>query len=219
MTKNNISGNQGLMEKILDWAYSKAIMGFGNVDSAYTLGDEYLRKKGYLRQQVDALIRWQVSKAAVSGFITGIGGFAAFPISFPANVASVVYIQIRMISAIAYMGGYDLKDDKVKMMVLASMVGNGAKDLLKDMGISLGEKWVGKIIMDGSSSKIVSTINKKLGTKFFTKAGSKNLGKLVPLMGGVIGGAFDAAGTRIVGITARKIFIDGAGNALLIRRN
>jgi hypothetical protein len=205
------TNNNGLVMKVLDWAYSKAISGFGSVESAYKLGDEFLKKKGTLDQQVNSLIKWQVSKAATSGFLTGIGGFAILPFSLPANIASVIYIQIRMISAIAYMGGHDLQSDRVKTMVMASMIGNGAKEFLKDIGINAGEKVVNKM-MTKSSSKIITSINEKLGTKFFTKSGSKSLGKFVPLVGGVIGGAFDGASTRIVGKVAKKIFIDDNNN-------
>lgn len=182
---DNSNGN--VIAKIFDWAYNKALTGYVGADSAYELGDNFLREKGSLARQVDKLIRWQLSKAAASGFLTGIGGFAFMPFSIPANVASVIYIQVRMISAIAYMGGHDLQSDQVKTMVMATMVGNGAKEILKDISIRSGEK---------------------IGTKLLARVGSKSFGKAVPLLGGIIGGAFDAASTQIVGKMAKKIFIE-----------
>lgn len=186
MSKNDNS-NSGVIAKIFDWAYNKALTGYVGADSAYQLGDDFLKEKGTLDKQVDKLIRWQLSKAAASGFLTGIGGFAFMPFSIPANVASVIYIQIRMISAIAYMGGHDLQSDQVKTMVMGAMVGNGAKEILKDMSIKSGEK---------------------LGTKLLAKVSGKNFGKAVPLLGGIIGGAFDAASTQVVGKMAKRLFID-----------
>ena len=35
-----------------------------------------------------------------------------------------------------------------------------------------------------------------------------NLGKMVPFVGGVIGGSFDAMTTNYIGNTARKVFIE-----------
>lgn len=183
----NDNSNNGIISKVFDWAYNKALTGYVGADSAYQLGDNFLKEKGTLDKQVDKLIKWQLSKAAASGFLTGIGGFAFMPFSIPANVASVIYIQIRMISAIAYMGGHDLQSDQVKTMVMGAMVGNGAKEILKDMSIRTGEK---------------------LGTKLLAKVGSKSFGKAIPLIGGIIGGAFDAASTQVVGKVAKKIFID-----------
>lgn len=209
MDNNNLK-NQGLVMKMLDWAYSKAITGFMGAESAYDLGNSYLQSKGDLGGQVDKLIKWQVTKSATSGFLTGIGGLAFMPFSIPANVASVVYLQIRMITAIAYMGGHDIQSDQVKSMVYVSMVGNGAKEILKDLGIKTGER-VMTHIAQTASLKMLNIINEKTSTNLVTKFGTKGLsklGKAVPLMGGLVGGAFDGITTGIVGKTAKKIFID-----------
>lgn len=184
---------RGLIAKTLDWAYSKAVTGFIGVDSAYELAESYLNEQGSLKQKVDSLIKWQVAKAATSGFTLGLGGLITMPLAVPANIASVIYMQIRMISAIAYMGGYDIRSDQVKSMVYICMAGNGAKELLKNAGIQLGEKLIMKI-----STKLAS----KLGEKGFV-----SLGKAVPVLGGVVGGSFDAVSTRIVGKVAKKVFI------------
>lgn len=196
MTKKQIS--KGLVARTLDWAYSKAITGFTGVDSAYELGNSYLNQEGTLDQQVNSLIRWQVTKAATSGFATGLGGVMIMPLTVPANLASVIYIQIRMITAIAYMGGHDIHSDKVKTLVYICMVGNGAKELLKDLSVKAGEKLVTKIL-----EKVSIKLAGKIGAKSITSAG-----KAIPVVGGIIGGSFDATTTRMVGKVAKKIFID-----------
>jgi hypothetical protein len=38
------------------------------------------------------------------------------PVANPANLTSVLYIQLRMIAAIAHMGDHDISDDQVKSM-------------------------------------------------------------------------------------------------------
>ena len=198
MSDNKQQINKGLIAKTMDWAYSKAVVGFTGVDSAYDLGNSYLQQGGTLEQQVDSLIKWQVAKAATSGFLSGVGGLAIMPIAVPANVASVIYVQIRMITAIAYMGGHDINDDRVKSMVYISMAGNGAKELLKDISIKAGEKLLTKII-------------EKVSVKLAAKMGSKSVvsaGKVVPIIGGIVGGSYDAITTRIVGRVAKKIFIE-----------
>ncbi|WP_165024732.1 EcsC family protein [Dysgonomonas sp. ZJ279] len=190
---------KGLISKTLDWAYSKAIVGFTGVDSAYDLANSYLEQKGTLSHQVDSLIKWQVAKAATSGFVTGLGGVTVMPLTVPANVASVIYVQVRMIAAIAYMGGYDITSDKVKSLIYISMAGNGAKELLKDLSIRSGEKVLTKVLQK-ISLKVVST-----------NAGEKtaaNIGKAIPVLGGIIGGSFDGISTKIIGKVAKNIFID-----------
>lgn len=195
--KNN-QINKGIIAKTLDWAYEKALGGLAGVDSAYDLGNTFLKQKGTLEQQVDSLIKWQVAKAATSGFVTGLGGLAIMPLTVPANIASVIYIQIRMITAIAYMGGHDVQDDRVKSLVYISMAGNGAKELLKEVTVRAGERLL---------SRIIEKVSVKLASKVGEK-GAVSLGKAVPVVGGVVGGSFDAITTRIVGKVAKKIFIE-----------
>lgn len=199
MTKRqNTQVNKGIIAKTLDWAYSKAVSGFTGVDSAYDLGNSYLAQKGSLEDQVDSLIKWQVAKAATSGFVTGLGGVMIMPLTVPANIASVIYVQIRMIAAIAYMGGHDIREDRVKSLIYICMVGNGAKELLKDMSVKAGERLAAKI-----AEKVSTNIASKTGQKSVT-----TLGKAVPVLGGVVGGSYDAITTRVVGKVAKKIFID-----------
>lgn len=199
MTKRqNTEVNKGIIAKTLDWAYSKAVSGFTGVDSAYDLGNSYLAQKGSLEEQVDSLIKWQVAKAATSGFVTGLGGVMIMPLTVPANIASVIYVQIRMIAAIAYMGGHDIREDRVKSLIYICMVGNGAKELLKDMSVKAGERLAAKI-----AEKVSTNIASKTGQKSVT-----SLGKAVPVLGGVVGGSYDAITTRVVGKVAKKIFID-----------
>ena len=55
-------------------------------------------------------------------------------------------------------------------------------------------------------------VNSKVGFRFVTKFGEKgvvNLGKVVPVLGGVIGGTLDVASTKIIGNNVYKIFIKG----------
>ncbi len=196
--RQNTQVNKGIIAKTLDWAYSKAVSGFTGVDSAYDLGNSYLAQQGSLEAQVDSLIKWQVAKAATSGFVTGLGGVMIMPLTVPANIASVIYVQIRMIAAIAYMGGHDIREDRVKSLIYICMVGNGAKELLKDVSVKAGERLAAKI-----AEKVSASIASKTGEKSVT-----SLGKAVPVLGGVVGGSYDAITTRVVGKVAKKIFID-----------
>jgi uncharacterized protein (DUF697 family) len=169
-----------------------------------------LKQEGSLHAQANSLIRWQNTKAGTSGFLTGLGGIITLPVAIPANVASVMYVQIRMIAAIAHMGGYNLNDDRVKSLVFLCLTGNAAKDILKDVGIVVGKKLAENAIKNISGKTIVA-INKKVGFRLLTKFGEKgviNLGKAIPLLGGVVGATFDSVSTNTVGNIARDTFIN-----------
>ena len=95
-------------------------------DSAEDLADAYMEDDAPLVDQVNSLIRWQVTKAATSGFLSGLGGLITLPIAIPANVGVVVVVQLRMIAAIAFMGGYDVKNDRVKTFAYACLAAGTA---------------------------------------------------------------------------------------------
>ncbi|HBC7422224.1 TPA: EcsC family protein [Serratia marcescens] len=199
----------GKVQKALDWAYDKAVNGVPGLDSAQELAESYIKKDGDPVTCVNALIRWQNTKAGTSGFLTGLGGIITLPVAIPANITSVMYIQIRMIAAIAHMGGYDLKTDNVRALVYTCLCGNAAKDILKEAGIKIGTQ-LSKSVINKIPGEVLKTINKTVGFRLLTKYGTKgsiNLVKLVPLAGGIIGGAFDGVSTNIIGNVARKTFI------------
>jgi uncharacterized protein (DUF697 family) len=134
------------------------------------------------------------------------------PVAVPANLASVLLVQVRMIAAIAHMGGYDLKDDQVKTFVFTCLAGNSAKEIIKNSGIQFGRK----LAISGIKKipfTIINKINRAVGFRLITKFGGKgiiNLGKMVPIAGGILGGTLDAVSTNIIGKTAQKLFIDGS---------
>jgi len=204
---NKLSENK--IMKALDWAYEKVVDGVPGLDSAAELAEDYMKGNGSLYDKTNSLIRWQNIKAGTSGFLSGLGGWLTMPVAIPINISSVMYVQIRMIAAIAHMGGHDLKDDRVKTLVYACLTGNAGKDILKQAGIQIGKKLTTQAIKN-VSREVITKINQKVGFRLLTKFGEKgaiNLGKLVPFVGGIIGGTADTIATNTIGNIARDTFI------------
>lgn len=204
----NLESNK--MLQVLDWAYEKSLNGLPGTLSAEELGEEYLNKNG--RDAVKAcnsLINWQVAKCTTSGFLTGLGGIIILPVTIPANISSVIYVQMRMIASIAYIGGYDITSDPVKSLVYMCLTGNAAAEIGKEIGIKIGTKLTETAIKK-ISFETIKKINQAVGFRLITKFGSKgvvNLGKAIPLIGGVIGGGVDLASTKTIGKISKKVFI------------
>ena len=70
-----------------------------------SLAESYQGRHSSPRRDANALIRWQTAKAAGLGFITGVPGLPAMPVTLPANLTSVLFIQIRMIAGYSLLGG------------------------------------------------------------------------------------------------------------------
>jgi len=203
---------QGTLMKVLDWSYDKAVDGlpFPGFDSAIKMAEDYLNRPGNLEKQVDSLIGWQNPKAFVSGFVTGLGGLPLLPFTVSADITCVVYIHVRMIAAIAYMGDHDLHDDRVKSLVYLCLCGNATNEVAKEIGIKIGTKLTQQAIKNISGDLIVK-INQAVGFRLLTKfgqTGAVNIGKAIPVVGGIIGGTFDVFVTKLIGKIAKKTFIN-----------
>ena len=203
--------NENTMVKALDSIYSNVIDGLPGAETAEELAREYLRESGTLSEKADSLIRWQIAKCSTSGFLTGLGGFIILPVAIPANLASVIYVQLRMIAAIAYMGGYNPRDDKVKTLAYVCLCGNQASEIIKEsLAVPLAKAMATAAIKQ-IPAQVLKNINKRVGVRLITKFGEKgiiNLGKAIPLVGGIIGGTIDGVTTNTIGETAKKCFIN-----------
>lgn len=130
--KNSLSSVSSLtqekMMQTLDWAYENTLNGLPGQKDINDLVQDYLNK--YESEvAIRKLISFQKTKAATSGFLAGLGGVVTLPVAVPANVASVILIQLRMIAAIAIIRGYNLHSDQVKTFVYATLAGTSVADI------------------------------------------------------------------------------------------
>lgn len=152
-----------------------------------------------------------IVKCTTSGFLTGFGGLITLPVTLPANVTSVLYIQLRMIASIAYLAGLDVKSDITQTLVYASLAGVSVAEVIKKAGIQFGQKLTNAMVQKIPGKALIA-INKKVGFRFVTKFGEKgiiNIGKMIPVVGAVISGGFDLAETRIIADRAFREFFEG----------
>ena len=209
-----MSQKAGLMSqvdvmKMLDTTYDKCMEGIPKIsDSVYKMANDYLDKYGSSQLACKAMLKNQIIKCTTSGFITGFGGFITMPVTIPANVSSVIYVQMRMIACTAYLAGYDLKSDQTQTFVYACLAGVALNEFIKKAGIQAGMKFATGLIKK-IPGKVLTKINQKVGYRFITKFGTKgvvNLGKLVPGVGAIVGGGLDLVETKIIADRAYKWF-------------
>ena len=206
MSKNTIT--QSKIMEVLDWSYEKAVDGLPGMETAQELANKYLNRYNSTDEAIDKFIKWQQAKCATSGFLTGLGGIITLPVAIPANISSVIYVQTRMVAAIAHMRGFDLKDDQVRTLVYVALTGQAAADILKQAGIKFGTK-MSTVLIKKIPFEVIKQINKSVGFRLVTKFGQTgviNLGKGIPFVGGIIGGTVDAVGTSTIGKTAKRVF-------------
>ena len=201
--------------QLLDKLYDQCIQGIPKVSPPLEkLANDYLAKSKDVDTAAKKFVNYQIAKCTTSGFITGIGGLITLPVAIPANVGSVIYVQMRMIACLAYMGGYDTDSDQVQTLVYACLAGISIDQILKQAGIQFGNKFAMAMVKK-IPGEVLTKINQKVGFRFVTKFGTKgivNIGKAVPVVGGMISGGFDFVETKVIANRAYKMFINGDFN-------
>jgi uncharacterized protein (DUF697 family) len=192
----------------LHWVYDKAIDGVPGLDSAGALAASYQAQFPSSELAIEALVRWQIAKAAAAGFLTNIGGVASLPIALPANLVSALYIQVRMVAAIAALRGHDLRSDQVRAIVLGCLCGTTLVDVAKEavMGIGTG---LAQQAATSLSTAALQRAKHAGGIEVLRKAAARvpfNLSRLTPLIGGLIAGMLDGALTRSYAMVAKRLF-------------
>ena len=197
---------QEQMQQVLSTCYDKALNGLPSIKGVPTskgvveFAKEYQAKYATPQIAANELVKIQILKCGTSGFVTGFGGFITLPVTVPANIASVLYVQLRMIAAIAYLGGYDPRDDAVQTMVYLCLVGEAVADVLKQTGIKVGNK-LAMSALKSLPGKVLTKINQKVGFRLLTKFGQTgviNLVKVIPVAGAVVGAGFDVVSTKVI---------------------
>ncbi len=199
------------MKDILEKLYVQSLDGIDKVsEPVEELARDYLEKHDSVDEAARSFMQNQIAKCSVSGFVTGLGGILTIPVSVPANIGSVLYVQMRMIACLAYMGGYDVRSQEVKMMQYACLAGVSLNRIIKELGKKVGNERVDKLldkIPESSVPTISQKIYSQLALKTGAKVGSGTIGKAIPLLGGIVNGALDYVETKALADRAYDMFI------------
>lgn len=109
---NKKEESKGLL--LLESLYDKCLDGIPKVSKPVSeLADECIKKYGRTDKAIVKLVRNQLNKNSLNGFVTSFGGFITMPLLCLSTFTSVIYVQMRMVAAIALIRGDDLRDDEV----------------------------------------------------------------------------------------------------------
>lgn len=191
--------------------YQAALDGLPGAKSCEALAQEYMDRYKVSTIAAKELIKQQLLKCSASGFVTGFGGLLTMVVTVPANVASVLYVQMRMIAALAAIGGYDVHSDEVQTLVYLCLVGSSLTDVVKSTGIKIANK-VTTNMLKKLPGAVLTKINQKVGFRLLTKFGTKgavNLVKVVPVAGALVGAGIDYGSTKLIADKAYNAFLLG----------
>lgn len=195
---------QDLVDRLLRFS----VDGKGKIPGAREVADAHLRQHGEPERAIDRTIRTHIRILGASGFVTGAPGLLLMPVTVPADVFAMYYFQTRMVLAIAHLRGYDIDSEEVRSLAMLTLLGSSATEVLSKVGVEIGTKSALSALKKVPGSVFIQ-INKRVGFRLITKAGTKgvvNMTKLVPLAGGVVGGGINLASTSGIAKYAKKNF-------------
>ncbi|HXT92915.1 MAG TPA: EcsC family protein [Trebonia sp.] len=183
--------------------------GVGPITGSRDYAEARLAHFGDPEKAIKRIVAETTASSATAGFVTGLGGFITLPVTLPANITGQAILNARMVGAIAHLRGWDLQDELVRNSVLITIAGGTPNAVLTEFGVTVARKSAEAAIKKLPVT-IVREINKRVGFMLVAKYGTKRsvvtLSKLVPGIGGVVGGAVDATFTGLVGRLAKKSF-------------
>ena len=183
--------SESALRAALDWAYDRALSpGVPGIESVEQLAEAYGRGASSPREAAEALIRWQTGKTAAAGFVTAFGGFASLPLTLTADVAATYFLQLRMVATIATFGALNPQDHAVREDCFRCVLNH--------------EPWAAEAV----STSVVGRFASK---RWLARAGRlrvRRLGRVVPVVGGVLNGSINGVVTWHVGRRAMELFLN-----------
>lgn len=180
------------VENGLNWAYDQTLrqdMPWG-MCNALELADEYRQRSSSLTEASSRLIKDEVLKIGGIGFISSLGGLVSLP-GLPLNIGISWAMQLRIVNALAYLGGRDLESEDVRSLSLVLLLGEKAKMFLRQ----------------GITSEGIRVVMKKLVPQLAAKVSGKGLGRMVPIVSGVVGASMDLWMAYSVARIAQQTFL------------
>ena len=175
----------------------------------------------------DLLIRRAVVLSGATGFVCGLPGYLAMPVTVPSNVAGVLLIQLHMCASIAALNTHDPHDPAVRERAIQIVLnstdhdGIGASDTKMAHANQESEQ-------DGPNGEtpndevlgLLGRVTSKLGERGIRFIGEQAIrwayrtarrtnhgSRSLPFLGGAIGAVTDSMDTQSVGKQARHIFL------------
>ena len=195
-----------LVERLLD----VGIDGKGPFDPAHEIAATALKHaRGDRDQALRIIVRDHRQLGAVGGFVTGLGGFFTMPLSLPANVLEFYLLATRMTAATAKVRGYDIDQPEIRSAILLTLAGADSEDLLKKAGLQAAGGKLSSLAFDRLPAPALMVLNKAVGFRLLGRIGQgtfARLGRLVPVVGGLLGAAIDVYMLGRIGKQAAKEF-------------
>src|SRR5512135_2750685 len=130
----------GAQQRVVEEILRLAVDGFGVFSGADDSAARAVEKAATADAAVRSLVRTYVAVAGAQGFVTNLGGLVTLPLAVPANIGASYLVQSHLAASIACVYDYDIRDDEVRAAIALCLLGNGAAQVIKQVGVEVGKK-------------------------------------------------------------------------------
>lgn len=209
--RTRMTALETVVSNALDAAYCQ-VLGLGQQEQKVAISaDSYVKNRGGQQENaINLLVRKHVVMAGVAGAATSIGGFTWAPITYPTNIACVIYLQLRLIAMIAHIRGWDVRRQEVKALCLACLAGISAKEVGSVVALGVRCETMHSIIMS-LPEKLLTDLVQSLRIRCVTRIGTSKFAiccKMMPAVGAILSGCVDAYSTADIATNARALFVE-----------
>lgn len=206
---------------LLDRFQDRALAGLPLLGTPRHRAERHRRRFGFDRDAAGALLPGYVGLAGAAGFLCGVPGYGAMPVTVPANVAGVLVLHLHLAATVAALSGADPADPEVRRRC-RECLGSGKGDPGEADG-GAGETGGGTEASDGGAPPLpgrlgLRRLKTKLGERGLRLAAEwmpllrhgagRRSARNLPLLGGAIGAVADGGQTTLVGSRAIRAFFD-----------
>lgn len=161
-----------------------------------------------LKKLSDTAIKWETAKTAGLSVASGIPGGFAMAGTIPADLAQYLAHVIRVVQKLAYLYGWDNLFDSegemdedtkgiltlfVGVMMGAQGAGGALVKIAEQAQISVAKRISAKALTKGTIYPIVKKVAQYLGIQMTKEVFGKGVGKVIPIVGGVVSGGITLA--------------------------
>ena len=150
--------------------------------------------------------------------VTSLGGFITLPVALPVNLLGFYLLATRMTAAVARVRGHDIRSEQIRTAVLLTLVGAEADDLLRKANMVVPGGTLSNLAAQRLPGPALMVVQKAIGFRLLAQVGKSTfarLGRLVPIIGGAIGGGLDAYMLHRFSMNAKRQFPTAAPAAQL----
>lgn len=210
-SKNLVSRAPQMGGSALRQLLETAINGVSFLPSAKAAAAHHLVKRDSAEEAIDGLVVNHIGLAMAQGFVTNLGGLATLAIAIPTNAAGVAVVQIRLVAAIAHLRGYDIDAPSVRTSLAMCLLGEEGVTRLVRTGVLPGLPVV-VATAPVYDTALDTAISERLFGELAARIGGRHAGVMlarrIPLLGGGVGGALDAAHTHGISRFAREQYVN-----------